>query len=104
MSTPPPSQTLILCDFDGTISTKDTVNRLVREHLADPQWRFHVKRYMRGEIGSRAVYEAVAPLMRMTAAQLTEFVANHAALDPGFPTFLSWAASRGIDVKIVSRR
>ena len=23
---------LILCDFDGTVSTKDTVNRLVREH------------------------------------------------------------------------
>lgn len=93
---------LILCDFDGTVSVKDTVNRLVREHLVDPEWRFHVKRYMRGEIGSREVYRAVAPLMRMNRAQLVEFVDEHADLDPYFPAFLQWAAARGIDVKILS--
>lgn len=93
---------LILCDFDGTISVKDTVNRLVREHLVDPEWRFHVKRYMRGEIGSRDVYKAVAPLMRMNRQQLDDFVAEHASLDPHFPDFLQWAAARNIDVKILS--
>ena len=61
---------LILCDFDGTVSTKDTVNRLVREHATSPEWRYYVKRYMLGEIGSREVYQAVAPLMRMTNADL----------------------------------
>jgi HAD superfamily phosphoserine phosphatase-like hydrolase len=93
---------LILCDFDGTVSTKDTVNRLVREHATSPEWRYYVKRYMLGEIGSREVYQAVAPLMRMTNANLDSFVRNHAALDPGFPQFLEWAQGRGIDVKIVS--
>jgi 2,3-diketo-5-methylthio-1-phosphopentane phosphatase/HAD superfamily hydrolase (TIGR01549 family) len=95
-------KTLILCDFDGTVSTKDTVNRLVREHLVAPEWRFHVKRYMRGEIGSRAVYEAVGPLMTMTPEHLDRFVLEHAALDPGFPDFLRWARDRDVDVKIVS--
>lgn len=98
----PDPRVLILCDFDGTVSTKDTVNRLVREHLVDPNWRFHVKRYMRGEIGSREVYRAVAPLMSMSREQLDDFVSEHAALDPHFPDFLAWAASRGIDVKILS--
>jgi len=93
---------LILCDFDGTVSTKDTVNRLVRDHLTDPEWRFQVKRYLRGEVGSREVYQAVAPMMRMTPADLENFVQEHAALDPGFPSFLSWARGQGIDVKIVS--
>lgn len=93
---------MILCDFDGTVSTKDTVNSLVRSHLADPEWRFHVKRYMIGEIGSREVYQAVGPMMRITPAKLQEFVSKHAALDPDFPTFLSWARARNIDVKIVS--
>jgi phosphoglycolate phosphatase/pyrophosphatase PpaX len=93
---------LILCDFDGTVSTKDTVNRLVREHLTDPEWRFQVKRYMRAEIGSLEVYRAIAPMMRMTHEDLHEFVLNHAALDPDFPRFLQWAAERDIDVKIVS--
>jgi 2,3-diketo-5-methylthio-1-phosphopentane phosphatase/HAD superfamily hydrolase (TIGR01509 family) len=93
---------LILCDFDGTVSVKDTVNRLVRDHLTDPEWRFQVKRYMRGEIGSLAVYQAIAPMMRITRGDLDEFVLNHAALDPDFPQFLEWAAERNIDVKIVS--
>ena len=97
-----PLSTLILCDFDGTVSTKDTVNRLVREHLTSPEWRFHVKRYMRGEIGSRAVYESVGPLMTMTREQLEQFVLEHAELDPGFPDFLRWANDRGVAVKIVS--
>ena len=98
----PAPRVLILCDFDGTVSIKDTVNRLVREHIASPEWRFHVKRYLRGEIGSKGVYEAVAPLMRMTRADLERFVTQHAALDPGFPQFLAWASSRRIDVKILS--
>ena len=96
------SKVLILCDFDGTVSTKDTVNRLIREHIASPEWRFHVKQYLRGEIGSREVYEAVAPLMQMTTRDLDDFVLKHAELDPGFPQFLAWTEKHGIDVKIVS--
>ncbi|MBM4329137.1 MAG: HAD family hydrolase [Deltaproteobacteria bacterium] len=93
---------LILCDFDGTVSIRDTVNRLVRDHVYSAEWRHHVKRYLRGEIGSRGVYEAVAPLMRMTERDLEEFVRRFALLDPHFPAFLDWARSKGIDVKIVS--
>lgn len=93
---------LILCDFDGTVSTKDTVNRLVREHITSPEWRYYVKRYLVGEIGSKGVYEAVAPMMRMTGDGIEKFVREHAALDPEFPTFLRWASDKGIDVKIVS--
>jgi len=96
------SNFLILCDFDGTVSIKDTVNRLVRDHVIDPEWRFHVKRYMRGEVGSKEVYEAVGPTMRMDRAQFDEFVQLHAEMDPGFPSFLQWAGDMGIDVKIVS--
>jgi 2-hydroxy-3-keto-5-methylthiopentenyl-1-phosphate phosphatase len=96
------SKVLILCDFDGTVSSKDTVNRLIREHIASPEWRFHVKQYLRGEVGSREVYEAVAPLMHMTPKDLEDFVLQHAELDPGFPQFLTWAGKHGIDVKIVS--
>jgi len=93
---------LILCDFDGTVSTKDTVSSLIGKHITSPEWRFHVKRYFRDEIGSKGVYEAVAPHMRMTRGDLEDFVRRHAALDTGFPGFLEWADSQQIDVKIVS--
>jgi 2,3-diketo-5-methylthio-1-phosphopentane phosphatase len=98
----PSKRILILCDFDGTVSVKDTVNRLVRFHCVSPEWRFHVKRYLRGDVGSREVYRAVAPLMNMSRRQLEEFVLGNAELDPHFPDFLGWARMRGIDVKIVS--
>jgi 2-hydroxy-3-keto-5-methylthiopentenyl-1-phosphate phosphatase len=74
----------------------------VREHLVSPEWRFHVKRYLRGEVGSKAVYEALGPLMTMTRENLERFVLEHAELDPEFPAFLQWAHDRGVDVKIVS--
>ena len=93
---------LILCDFDGTVSRTDTVNKLIRQHVVDPGWRFHVKRYMRGEIGSKSVYEAAGPIMRMTRHQLDTFAKSFAELDPGFPPFLEWARSHSLDVKIVS--
>jgi 2-hydroxy-3-keto-5-methylthiopentenyl-1-phosphate phosphatase len=93
---------LVLCDFDGTVSTKDTVNRLIREHLTDPSWRFQVKRYLRGEIGSREVYEALGPMMKMSRQDLARFVDNHARIDPDFPEFLAWAGRNNIDVKILS--
>ncbi len=96
------NRVLILCDFDGTVSTKDTVNRLIRDHIISTEWRYHVKRYLIGEIGSKAVYEAVAPLMRMSPESVARFVENHAALDPAFPAFLQWAQANRIDVKIVS--
>ena len=96
------SRILILCDFDGTVSIKDTVNRLVRNHVSSPEWRFPVKQYLRGEIGSRKVYERIAPLMNMTRDDLEVFVQHYAELDPGFPHFLAWARERNIDVKIVS--
>jgi HAD superfamily phosphoserine phosphatase-like hydrolase len=54
------------------------------------------------DVGSKGVYEAVGPLMKMEAEDLEKFVSLHAALDPHFPDFLQWARSRGIDVKIVS--
>jgi len=57
---------------------------------------------MRGEVGSLGVYQAVAPMMKMTREDLEKFVLSHAALDPDFPRFLEWATARGIDVKIVS--
>ncbi len=93
---------LLLCDFDGTISTKDTVNKLIRNHLTCNDWRFQLKRYLRGDIGSKKVYEAVSPLMSMTRVQLEDFVNDHAALDPHFPQFLGWAKEKNIDVKVVS--
>ncbi len=95
-------KTLILCDFDGTVSTKDTVNRLVRDHVTSPEWRHHMKCYLVGKIGSRQVYERMAPLMNMTVEQLDRFVAAHARLDPGFPAFLEWAKKSDLDVKILS--
>ncbi len=96
------SRTLILCDFDGTVSTKDTVSHLIQGHVTSDEWLHYVEQYIRGELGSRGVYEAVGPLMRMTHEDLDRFVLEHAALDPAFPAFLEWAAGRGIDVKIVS--
>lgn len=98
----PSKRILILCDFDGTVSVKDTVNRLVQDHVTSSEWLIYLNRYLRGEIGSRLVYEGIAPLLRMSPEDLEHFVREHAELDAHFPAFLQWTRRNHIDVKIVS--
>jgi 2,3-diketo-5-methylthio-1-phosphopentane phosphatase len=90
----------ILCDFDGTISRRDTTD-LVLETLAGPGWaeledewlatRITAAECMRGQIaligGDRAALDAVL---------------DSVELDAGFVDFVDWCEARGLPVSIVS--
>ncbi len=93
---------LILCDFDGTISVKDTVNNLIRRHATSNDWMIHVEKYQRGELGSAGVYRAIEPMLKIDQKDLDLFVLEHAQIDPSFDYFLKWTSERGIDVKVIS--
>lgn len=90
----------IICDFDGTISRRDTTD-LVLETLAGPGWteleddwlaaRITAAECMRGQValigGDRAALDAVL---------------DSVDLDPGFVDFVGWCEARGLPVSIVS--
>lgn len=90
----------IICDFDGTITTQDTTDRVL-EALADPAWREFESRWVAGEITAAYCMRRQVELIGGSKAEL-DTVLDGARLDPGFLAFASWCERRGLLVSIVS--
>src|SRR5271155_2356634 len=90
----------IFCDFDGTITTGDTVDILL-ESLADPAWKDIEAQWEEGEIGSRECMARQIPLIRGGWNAVLE-VLNTVQVDKTFSTFVSWCRQQKIPVFVVS--
>jgi 2,3-diketo-5-methylthio-1-phosphopentane phosphatase len=90
----------IFCDFDGTITTFDTVDFLL-ESLADPKWKAVEERWVNGEIGSK---ECMAQQIRLIAGgkRAIEQKLSEVSVDPSFREFAFWLNSLGIPLYVVS--
>jgi 2-hydroxy-3-keto-5-methylthiopentenyl-1-phosphate phosphatase len=96
----PGKRLLVVCDFDGTVCRVDMCNEILDHFAGD--WEAIDRAYAAGEVGSRAAYGRIAPLIRTNRPQVLDFILKHEQLDPFFPEFLSFCRVRKIDVKIVS--
>lgn len=96
----PAGRQLVICDFDGTVCRVDLCNEILDHFAGD--WEAIDRAYAAGEVGSRAAYGRIAPLIRASRPQMWDFILKHERLDPSFPEFLSFCRGRKIDLKIVS--
>ena len=94
-------KTLIISDFDGTISTTD-VGYEVLDRFTGEGWKEIDRAYCAGEIGSRDAYAKVASILEGTREEMVEYVLNHASMDPYFEKFYLFCKEKEIDLKIVS--
>ena len=92
---------LILCDFDGTISTYDMGYILVN-HFSSEEWRTIDQDYCDGKIGSREAYSRIASLLKGDEKAVLRFIQEHSDIDPHFSSFYQHCRKNHIDVKIVS--
>ena len=90
----------VLVDFDGTIATVDTTDRLL-ERFADTGWQDIEDEWKAGRIGSRECMVRQIALLRATPDELDQFVAG-IEIDPAFPAFVALCRSRGLSVTVVS--
>jgi 2-hydroxy-3-keto-5-methylthiopentenyl-1-phosphate phosphatase len=90
----------IFCDFDGTITTCDTIDVLL-EKLADPEWKDIEAQWERGEIGSRECMAKQVPLIRGGWKSVLE-VLDTVKVDKSFSSFVSWCRQNKIPVFVVS--
>lgn len=91
---------LVLSDFDGTITVRDT-GLEVMNRVNDPAaWDLEYM-WRRGEIGSQECLAAQWGLMRLTEAELFT-VLDEMPLDESFPTFAALCRERGARLLIVS--
>ena len=90
----------IICDFDGTISRRDTTD-LVLEHLADPSWRSIEDDWLAGRISAAQCMRAQIALIGGSSEDLEDLL-DTVELDSGFLTFVAWCEARAVPVSIVS--
>jgi 2,3-diketo-5-methylthio-1-phosphopentane phosphatase len=89
-----------LCDFDGTISTRD-VTDAVLERFARLGWEALEDDWRLGRIGSRQCMDGQVALIDAAAEELTALV-DSIAIDAAFPAFVARARAAEVDVVVVS--
>lgn len=90
----------VICDFDGTISRRDTTD-LVLEHLADPAWRALEEDWLAGRITAAACMRSQVALIGGSEVSLNALL-DTVELDPGFVAFVAWCEAHAVPLSIVS--
>jgi len=91
---------IVVCDFDGTISTIDATDRLL-EVYADPEWLRIEQEWREGSIGSRECLGRQVALLRANLTQI-EALADTITIDPHFNSFADFCERERIGLVIVS--
>jgi 2,3-diketo-5-methylthio-1-phosphopentane phosphatase/HAD superfamily hydrolase (TIGR01509 family) len=94
-------KTVILCDFDGTISTRDMGYDLLNRFSAG-DWEVIDQDFREGRIGSKEAYSRIAKIIKWDEQSIFRFIQKHSTVDPYFKSFYQYCRERDIDVKIVS--
>lgn len=95
------SNSVIFCDFDGTITKKDTIDKFL-ETYASEKWLEVEKLWENGEIGSKECLERQVQCVEyLSENQLNEFI-DSIEIDEYFINFLSRVRNNGIEFHIVS--
>lgn len=92
---------LILCDFDGTISTRDMGYALLNQ-FSSGDWETIDREFCEGKIGSKEAYSRIAKIIKGNKGAILDFIRKHSSIDPYFIVFYQYCQEAGIDLKIVS--
>lgn len=93
------SDVVILCDFDGTISTTETLGFLFSE-FAESRFEY-ARQWARGEIDMRDEIRLTFKTVKATKKEM-EAALNDVEIDPGFPEFLEFGRKKGYTFAIIS--
>lgn len=92
---------IIYCDFDGTITKDDYVNKFLT-CFADPKWLDVENQWIAGEIGSReCMQKQVALIKEMSQEELNQFISS-IEIDEGFVQFYHYVKSIGFELVVLS--
>jgi 2-hydroxy-3-keto-5-methylthiopentenyl-1-phosphate phosphatase len=93
---------LIACDFDGTITQRDSLHLIVEEFGTPGVWAEIEPRLRAGELTLEGAMERQFAAVRATPEEVRELVLREAPLRPGFPEFVDWARRSGHRLVVLS--
>ncbi|AHM55534.1 2,3-diketo-5-methylthio-1-phosphopentane phosphatase [Peptoclostridium acidaminophilum DSM 3953] len=91
---------IVVCDFDGTITLKDTCFELVKSYAVD-DWRALDRLWQEGIHDASHISQMLLDMIKITPAELERF-SRSMEIDPYFKEFKDELASAGIELYIVS--
>jgi 2-hydroxy-3-keto-5-methylthiopentenyl-1-phosphate phosphatase len=91
---------IVLCDFDGTISSGDVTDKLL-ERFASPEWEEIEASWQEGLISSHECMSEQYALVRASQAEVDDFL-NTVEIDPHFKEFLDYCRSENYPLTVVS--
>lgn len=86
---------LIACDFDGTITRRDTLHLIVEEFGTRGLWAAIEPRLRAGEVTLEQAMQEEFATVRATPDQVRDLILREAGLRAGFPELVRWAEDRG---------
>lgn len=89
------------CDFDGTITKEDTLNKFLRVYASE-YWLEVEDMWIRGDIGSKECIERQMQLFPLMSEKILDDFIDTIEIDKTFPDFLNYLKSEQIDFYIVS--
>jgi len=89
----------VLCDFDGTITTTETLGFLFSE-FAESRFEY-ARQWARGEIDMRDEFRLTFKTVKANKKEMEEAL-NEIEIDPGFPEFLEFGREKGYTFAIIS--
>lgn len=90
----------IFCDFDGTITLKDTTD-VILNRFAAPEWEAIEQEWIDGHIGSAECMQRQVALIHATQTELDEAL-DRIEIDETFPDFVRFTRSINARMSIVS--
>ena len=91
---------LIVCDFDGTITLKDTVDEMVRR-FAKGDWESLNKLWSEGESDGSYLSQKILDMMQVDEDTLREYIKG-IKIDPYFKEFITFVKENAIEFYILS--
>lgn len=96
------SRLLIACDFDGTVTERDTLHVIVEAYGSRGLWRALQPRLTAGEITVEQAMQQEFAQVRATWPEIRDLVLAEAPVRRGFPEFVAWCRESGHRLVIVS--
>ncbi len=95
------SDIAIFCDFDGTITSTDSLKYLLRTY-GGSAWLQLEWRLMRGEVSERQALVEAFSNFSLSSQQMKDVIEAAVKVDSGFESFADWVRSEGIEFTILS--
>lgn len=93
---------LIACDFDGTITQRDTLHVIVEAYGSTDLWTRLEPRLRAGEMTLEEAMTEEFAQVRATPDQVRHLVREHAPVRAGFAEFVAWTARSGHRLVVLS--